>query len=90
MNIGQTIKEIRKLKGETQVTFAKGAGISRSSLCHTELGTYLPRMVILNKICIYLCLTIDELYLLAIDSKETAFEYNINCMQNAIRNSFKT
>ncbi|MCD5326124.1 MULTISPECIES: helix-turn-helix domain-containing protein [Pontibacillus] len=58
---GKRIRSYRKLKGYTQVDFAKMLGISVSVLGEIERGARFPNEKLINKISIELKVPIQEL-----------------------------
>ncbi|RCW63022.1 helix-turn-helix domain-containing protein [Saliterribacillus persicus] len=58
---GKRIKAYRKLKGYTQVGFAKEVGLSVSILGELERGNRVPTLELLQKIAKTLDVSLDEL-----------------------------
>ncbi|MDL4840510.1 helix-turn-helix domain-containing protein [Aquibacillus rhizosphaerae] len=59
---GKRIKAYRKLKGYTQIQFARKLGVSVSVIGEVERGTRIPNSNLLNRITDVLDITIEELY----------------------------
>ncbi len=66
MNIGSTIKDLRKKKGIKQGVFAEMIGVSGTSLSQIEGNITIPKKSTLEKICKELNVSSDLLYLLSI------------------------
>lgn len=80
MEIGRTIKELRKKKNLSQMEFRKLCGLSQTSLSQIENGITRPSRRNLIKICDALGIPEHLLYLMSIeesdvtDSKKEAFK----------------
>ena len=70
MNIGSTIKDLRKKKGIKQGVFAETIGISGTSLSQIENGNTTPKKQTLEKICNELNVTTELIYLLSIREED--------------------
>mgnify|MGYP000333152946 CR=1 FL=1 len=73
MDIGITIKELRKEKGLSQGDLASKIGITGPSLSQIETGNSKPKKSTLSKICDELQITPELLYLLSL-SEENVVE----------------
>ncbi|MYL35976.1 helix-turn-helix domain-containing protein [Pontibacillus yanchengensis] len=58
---GKRIRAYRKLKGYTQISFARAIGISVSVLGEIERGSRLPNEQVINKTSIELNIPVQEL-----------------------------
>ncbi|KGP71819.1 helix-turn-helix domain-containing protein [Pontibacillus yanchengensis] len=58
---GKRIRAYRKLKGYTQISFARAIGISVSVLGEIERGSRLPSEQVINKASIELNIPVQEL-----------------------------
>ncbi|QDP38852.1 helix-turn-helix domain-containing protein [Radiobacillus deserti] len=58
---GRRIKAYRKLKGYTQIQFARELGISVSVLGEVERGTRTPDSSLIDQICKTLDIPVEEL-----------------------------
>lgn len=74
MNIGQSIREIRKSKGLNQKQLADQCGISFNALSQIELGNTHPQKDTLVKICIVLDVPISYIYFNSLDEKDVKEE----------------
>jgi transcriptional regulator with XRE-family HTH domain len=54
MNLGKAIREIRKRRGESQQTFAKGVGITQTSISKLESNVTRCNTGTMRKMCKYL------------------------------------
>lgn len=95
MNIGETIKEIRKRKGLSQQELAKLSGISQTYLSQIEkMGIRNPSLEILHKISTALDLPFPVLSFLTLDysdiakDKLPAFKKHIEPAVNALIKEF--
>lgn len=70
MNISESLKKIRKLKGLTQVDLAKKAGITQTSYSQIENGLNKPRKETLERIARALDIPIDVIYLMGIELED--------------------
>lgn len=66
MNIGNTIKDLRKKRGIKQGVFAEMIGVSGTSLSQIEGNYTTPKKSTLEKICSELNISVDLLYLLSV------------------------
>jgi transcriptional regulator with XRE-family HTH domain len=67
MNIGNTIKELRKKRGISQGEFAKLCEISQTSLSQIETGAKKPSKTTLKKVCEHLEVSEPLLYVLSLE-----------------------
>jgi transcriptional regulator with XRE-family HTH domain len=67
MDIGNSIKLIRKKLGISQIELAEKCNISQTSLCHIETGAKRPSTKTLKKLCGVLQVPESVIYLLAIE-----------------------
>lgn len=74
MNIGQTIKRIRKQKGIKQYIFAKQSNITPAYLSQIENNLKEPNLSTLNKISESLGVPLSILFFLSLDSKDVKSE----------------
>lgn len=74
MNLGETIKDLRKSKGFNQSDFAAKCNISPTSLSLIESGKKRPHPKTLNDIC--LALEIPEPYLYFLSATESDIPEN--------------
>jgi transcriptional regulator with XRE-family HTH domain len=70
MNIGNTIKELRKKKEISQGEFAKLCEISQTSLSQIETGAKSPSKTTLKKICEQLDISEPMLYVLSLEERD--------------------
>ena len=70
MNIGSTIKDLRKKKGIKQGVFADIIGISGTSLSQIENNNTIPKKSTLEKICNELNVSSELIYLLSIKEED--------------------
>ncbi len=70
MNIGRTIKELRKEKGLSQQELAEAAGLTQTSLSQIESGAKRPNPGTMKKICEYFGITETLIYILATDIED--------------------
>ena len=70
MDISQALKKSRELKGMTQLTLAKQAGISASYLSQLEQGKRDPKLTLLTKLSNAIGIPVAILFFLAADEKE--------------------
>jgi transcriptional regulator with XRE-family HTH domain len=70
MNIGQSIREIRKSKGLNQKQLSERCGMSFNALCQIETGRTLPQRTTLNKICVILNVPVSYIYFNSLDEKD--------------------
>lgn len=70
MELGTTIKELRKKKGMKQGEFAKRIGISPTSLSHIETNHTRPKKSTLEMICSELEIPDHLLYLLSLNEED--------------------
>lgn len=70
MNIGQSIREIRKSKGLNQKQLSAQCGMSFNALCQIETGRTLPQRETLNKICVVLNVPVSYIYFNSLDEKD--------------------
>jgi len=70
MEIGTTIKELRKKKGIKQGEFAERIGISSTSLSHIETNQTKPKKSTLEKICAELEIPDHLLFLLSLNLED--------------------
>ncbi|MBX2948112.1 MAG: helix-turn-helix transcriptional regulator [Crocinitomicaceae bacterium] len=74
MNIGVTIKKLRKEKGLNQQEFGKLTGITQTSLSLIENGNTIPNKSTLKSICKVLNVPEELLYFLSIDESDVPAE----------------
>lgn len=60
--LGKRISYIRKKKGFSQLSLSIDAEISKSYLSDLELGKRNPTVTTLNKICLVLGITLEDLF----------------------------
>lgn len=91
MNIGETIKKIRKEKKISQKDLAFLCHISQNTLCQIEIGNSFPKKETIANICKYLDISVAELLLetiteddLAVDKREIFF-----VLKDLIKKNFK-
>jgi XRE family transcriptional regulator, regulator of sulfur utilization len=70
MDLGNTIKTIRKQKGYQQNSFAKLCKISQTYLSQIENNQKEPNISILKTICSHLNITLPVLFFLSLDEKD--------------------
>lgn len=70
MNIGNTIKEVRKEKGISQGELAKLCEISQTSLSQIETGAKSPSKNTLEKICRHLEVSEALIYVLSLEEED--------------------
>ncbi len=70
MNIGQSIREIRKSKGLNQKQLSEQCGISFNALSQIELGNTFPQRATLDKICIILDVPVSYILFNSLDEKD--------------------
>ena len=70
MNIGKTIRAIRKQKGMTQADFAARAGISQTTVFNIEADSSIPGPKNLAKICAVLETPQPMLYLMSVEAAD--------------------
>ena len=61
MNLGETLKLLRKTKDVTQVQLAKDLGIDKSTVACYETNRNEPNIEMLKKLAGYFDVTLDEL-----------------------------
>lgn len=61
MNIGASIRHIRKEKGMSQVELAKKVNVTQSMLCQIERGTKAPSLPLSMEIANVLGCTLNEI-----------------------------
>lgn len=67
MNIGKTIKQLRKQKGMSQTHFGNKVDITQATLSQIENGQTVPHKTTLNKICEVLGISEELLYIISVD-----------------------
>ncbi|WP_341906286.1 helix-turn-helix transcriptional regulator [Fluviicola taffensis] len=72
MNIGKTIKQLRKDRGYSQITFGERCEISQSALSLIENGTRMPNKTTFRRICEVLEVPEELIYFLSIDESTIA------------------
>lgn len=72
MNIGKTIKKLRKDRGYSQITFGELCEMSQSALSLIEKGTRIPNKTTMNRICEVLKVPEELIYFLSIDESTIA------------------
>ncbi len=73
MNIGQAVKQVRKTKGMTQVTFCKKLGITQTYLSQVESGAKAnPSMALLNKVSKISNVPLSVIMWLSVEEKDIA------------------
>jgi len=70
MNISETLRKCRELRGLTQSALAKQAGISPSYLSQLEKGKRDPKLTLLTRLSNALGIPVGILFFLAADEKE--------------------
>lgn len=70
MELGTTIRELRKKKGIKQGDFAEKIGISSTSLSHIETNQTRPKKSTLEAICKELEIPYHLLYLLSLNEED--------------------
>lgn len=70
MNIGSTIKRLRKEKGMSQKEFGDACGISQTSLSQIENGVTIPHKSSLENICKVLEIPEEVLLLLSLEGAD--------------------
>ena len=70
MNIGSTIKELRKKKNYNQDEFGELCGISQTSLSQIETGSTRPHQNTLDRICEVLGISVHLLYLMSMSESD--------------------
>lgn len=66
INIGPTIAEFRKRKGLKQWQLATLVGVSGTSISQIETGATYPKKTTLEKICIYIGVTPEMLFVFSL------------------------
>ncbi|HRN41462.1 MAG TPA: helix-turn-helix transcriptional regulator [Vicingus sp.] len=74
MNIGNSIKRLRKQKGMNQSEFGNKCGLSQTALSQIETGFARPNKKTLEKICNILEVPEVLLYLLSMDEEDVPDE----------------
>jgi transcriptional regulator with XRE-family HTH domain len=59
--LGQTLRQLREARGQTQAQMAKLAKIPRATWAHLESGAANPTMTVLHRVSLALQVTIEEL-----------------------------
>ena len=67
MNIGKTIKQLRKQKGMSQTDFGNKVDITQATLSQIENGQTVPHKTTLSKICEVLGISEELLYIVSVD-----------------------
>lgn len=94
MNLGVTIKDIRKSKGVKQIELANSCSITASYLSNIEGNRKEPTLTTLKKICDYLEIPLPILFFLSMDEtdvpeeKKEIFLLIEKMMKNTIKSSF--
>jgi transcriptional regulator with XRE-family HTH domain len=70
LNLGRAVREIRKDRKQNQETFAKGIGITQTSLSLIENGTRRMYQGTIDKLCKYLGCTEIFLRVLSMDDED--------------------
>lgn len=70
MNIGATIKRLRKEKGLNQTEFGNMVNITQATLSQIENGQSIPQKSTLDKICEVLGISQELLFLLSVDESK--------------------
>ena len=70
MNIGQTLKKLRKEKKITQSELAKECGLAKSYISMIENGQNIPSIPVLEKMCNYLNIPLPLFTLLAYEDAD--------------------
>lgn len=70
MNIGNAIKEIRKVKGVTRKGLSEKAGVSVTALYNIENGLSWPSQETINKLCEALCCPVSYLLLFSVEEAD--------------------
>lgn len=96
MDIGNTIKNLRKGKGLTQGDLAKGSGVTQTYLSQIENNLKDPTVSTLKKIAEKLQIPLPILFFLSIDEndipteKKDTFHFIGNSMKSMINEFFST
>ncbi|MBB86022.1 MAG: hypothetical protein CMP06_01775 [Xanthomonadales bacterium] len=77
MNIGQTLKAIRRSKRLTQKALAEQSGISESYISLVEKGQREPSLGVLDSICQQLDIPLSVFVLLAFDEGSSLLESDV-------------
>ncbi len=72
MNLGTTIKNIRKQKGFTQVDFANKCGITQTYLSQIENNLKEPNLSTLKSISLNLSLPLPIIFFLSMDEEDVS------------------
>lgn len=89
MNIGQSIKLIRKQKGLTQTQLANLIGSSRTTINQIELNNTKPKQETINKICNIFQVEEPLLYILAIPPSNNPTKHlSIKIIKNIAEEAF--
>lgn len=72
MNLGTSIKTIRKQKGLAQKELAEKIGISQNALSQLEGNCTLPHKSTLNKICEALDVNLSYLFLMGLSNEQVS------------------
>lgn len=75
MHIGETIKQLRKQSGYTQIEFGEIIGITQTTLSHIESGKAIPHKSTLKLICSQFKIPEQVLFILSLE-RESAPEVN--------------
>lgn len=60
--LGKRIAHLRKQKGMSQLEFSIESGIAKSYVCELESGKRNPHLLVLEKACLALGVTLSELF----------------------------
>lgn len=70
MNIGFSIKQIRKEKNISQVMLAKKSGVTQTSISKIESGETMPHEKTIKSICKVLQIPVSFLYVISIEKSD--------------------
>ena len=94
MNLGNTIKDLRKSKGIKQAQLAEECSITQSYLSNIEGNKKEPTLTTLQTICKHLGIPLPVVFFLAMDESDVSeekrdlFKILTPMMKNSLRESF--
>ena len=84
--LGKKLKELRTEKGLLQIDVAKAIGVSKTTICHWEIGRQEPCTEDIKKICIFFNVSADYLLDLEDESGRKIYKINNNIHHNRVVN----
>ena len=74
MNIGKTIKALRKERGIRQIEMCKSLGVTQPYLSQIETGAKIPSAKVIGYICFLLRVPVPVLYWMSIEESDLGID----------------